>query len=422
MSYTRWIVSDEKFMQNITFLNLLKIRGSYGITGNTAVSNSMTYMAWGLNTTNIWGVNYPISGSSTVGPLGSEGLKWETTSNLDFGVDFGFLQNRINGSLAYYTQRISDLILQGNVQPSIGYNSNQIYENVGDLKNWGLEFNISTSNIDKRHFTWKTDFNISTNRNKIAALNEIEKGKGKEDAQTIRKEGEALNTWYLANYVHVDTERGINMVEQRNADKWNNEYITETTGVIIPGTSTNVQNNKIIQHGKTPLPVFYGGLSNTFIYKNFDVNILLNFAGGHWLYNNLYDACSKVRSESNTVKDVVGKTWEKPGDIAEYPLLMPGDGSYNYGNNGDYSQVRVAYNTTQTTRFLEKGDYIRMRNLQVGYTLPKSLLNSINLSAVRFYAGVTNLFTITRYKGLDPESLNDLPIPRTVNFGMSLNL
>lgn len=416
-----WILTEEDFMKDMEWLNMLKLRGSYGITGNTAVSNSMTYLSWGLEKDKIFGVDY-LHGATTVGPMGSKDLKWETTANLDWGFDFGILNNRINGSFAYYTQKISDLILLGNVQPSVGFDKNQIYENVGDLKNWGFEFNVSSVNIENKNFTWKTDFNISTNKNKILKLNAAEQRKGKEEATSIRKEGEALNTYYLANNVGVDSEKGIYMIEQRDKDVWDNNYETTSTGKIIPMTNNNVSNNKMIQHGKTPLPKFYGGLSNTFYYKNFDLNVMFSFAGGHWLMNSLYTVGTQLTSESNTVKDMVGNIWEKAGDNAKYPQLVNGN-NYHYDNDGNYSEKTVAYgNVAQTTRFLQRGDYIRLRNLQLGYTLPKSVLNTIKLSNVRFYVGVTNLFTITGYDGLDPETREDLPVPRTVNFGLSLNL
>jgi len=355
-----WIITDEEFMQGLDFLSLLKLRGSYGITGNTAVSSSMTYLTWGLSGSR-WGVEGP-AGSTTVGPLGSNALRWETTANTDVGLDFGLFNNRINGSVAYYTQDISDLILRGNVQPSVGYNNNQVYENIGDLKNWGFEFNVSSVNIEKTDFTWKTDFNISTNKNEIIRLNEAEQGKGSEGSQNIRKEGEALNTWYLANYTYVDPEKGIYMIEQRDADIWNSEYKTVATGNIIPATNNNVVNNRMVQHGKTPLPTYYGGLSNTLSYKNFDLNILLYFEGGNWIKNDLY-GYSRIFSEGNYIKYAVGKRWEKPGDKADWAWLLPGGDGYYYDDNGEPTSNRIKYNDDQTTRFLEKGDFIRLRNL-----------------------------------------------------------
>lgn len=126
----------------------------------------------------------------------------------------------------------------------------------------------------------------------------------------------------MANNIGVDSEKGVYMIEERNMDVWNSEYETRGTGKIIPMTNNNVANNKMIQHGKTPLPKFYGGLSNTFYYKGFDLNILLNFAGGHWLMNGIYADCDQMDSNSNAIKDLIGNSWEKPGDIAKYPQVM----------------------------------------------------------------------------------------------------
>ena len=402
----------------------MKLRGSYGTTGNTSVNNSMTYMSWSTSPAWVYGGMYNVNVGSLVGPLGSNGLKWETTANLDLGFDYGLFDNRINGSFAWYTQDISDLILSANVQPSVGYANTQIYENVGDLKNWGFEFNISSVNIEKRGFVWKTDFNISTNKNKVKALNDTEKGKGaiNDNNNTIRKEGEALNTYYMCNSMGVDPEKGIYMIEQINADLWNNEFRTETTGTIIPATTTNVANNRMIQHGKTDLPKFYGGMVNSFFYKGFDLYVQFNYAGGHYLRSMLHNECDRMITEVNAIRDMVGNTWEKPGDKAKYPQLM-GDHSYYYDNDGNPSPTRTTFGERRfTTVYLFKGDYLRLRILQLGYTLPSSVLGKNNLHSLRFYIGGSNLLTFTKFKGLDPETLGELPIPQTFNFGISLNL
>jgi hypothetical protein len=212
------------------------------------------------------------------------------------------------------------------------------------------------------------------------------------------------------------------MIEQRDADVWNTEFITVATEKIIPMTNNNVANNKMIQQGKTPLPAFYGGLTNTFYYKGFDLSLMISFAGGHWLMNGLYEACDQMSSENNSIKDLAGNSWEKPGDKAKYPQVMGGE-SYLFDNDGNPSATRTQFTSTaQTTRFLERGDYIRVRNLQLGYTLPESLLNHVKLGSVRFFIGGNNLFTITGYHGVDPETIDDLPVPRSINFGLSLNL
>jgi TonB-linked SusC/RagA family outer membrane protein len=413
-----WILSNEDFMEDISFLSLLKLRGSYGVTGNTAVTNSMTYIQWALDRTPNFGVDVN-AGSTSVGPIGSSDLKWETTTNLDLGFDYGLFGNRINGSFAYYTQKIEDLILLGAVPPSVGLNKNFVYENAGDVKNWGFEFNVSSRNIVKRNFQWTTNFNISTNKNKIIALNETEEGRGKIESRSIRKIGESLNTWFLADYAGVDIERGIPMINTIDQDLWVNDYETVSTGKLLPASTSNVPNNRKIQHGKTPLPTYYGGITNIFKYKNFDLNIMMSFEGGNWIWNNLYSSCSEIGIDLTTIKERAGNSWEKPGDVAEWHQLS--EGIY-YDNDLNPTTTKHIYNLEQTTRFLERGDYLRVRNIQIGYTLPRSVINKAHLGDVRFYVGANNLFTLTGFNGLDPETNNDLPIPRTYNFGISLNL
>jgi hypothetical protein len=175
----------------------------------------------------------------------------------------------------------------------------------------------------------------------------------------------------------------------------------------------------MIQHGKTPLPTYYGGITNTFNYKNFDLNIMLSFEGGNWVMNKLYNQCWRVGVENNVIKEIAGNSWEKPGDITKWPQVT--EGIY-YDNEMNPTTTKSPYGMNQTTFFLEKGDYLRARNIQLGYTLPRSVVDRAHLGGVRFYVGVNNLFTITGFKGLDPETNNDLPIPRTYNFGVSLNL
>jgi len=415
-----WIVSDENFMKNISWLNLFKLRGSYGTTGNCNVTNSMTYMKWGKSSSKVYGSEY-LSSYTVVGPLGSADLKWEITANMDLGFDYGLFNDRINGSFAVYHQWISDLILLGNVQPSVGYNTNSIYQNVGDLENWGLEFNISTLNIDKKDFSWKSTLNLSTNKNEVKKLNDAESGKGYISGNIIRREGEALNTWYLADYAYVDPDRGIYMIKQIDADTWNNDYETIETGEIIPMTNGNVNNNRKVLSGKTSTPTYYGGFNNTFRYKDFDLNVLFNFAGGHYLKSEIREETSQyVGVEYNVMKEMVGNTWEQQGDNAKYPQLMANN-FYYYDHEGNPSTSLYGYSlVTRTTRFLQKADYIRLKNIQLGYTLPRSVLKGVG--SMRLFFGVTNLLTITGYDGLDPETMDDLPMPRTINFGLSLNL
>ncbi|GHT37894.1 hypothetical protein FACS189435_3910 [Bacteroidia bacterium] len=409
-----WILSDEPFFSGAEWLNLLKPRFSYGTTGNTNVSNSMTMTQWGLNTGSNW--DYPYSaGKTTLGPLGSAGLRWEINASTDVGFDFGLLNNRINGSFAYYNQSAKDLIMRTNLAPSAGLGS--VYENVGNMKNYGIEFNVSSVNIRTEGFQWKTELNFSTNKNEVLNLNAGEKLQGyvmdnavndayafEQVAPKIRKEGYALNTYFMSVSAGVDPQTGIYMIEEIDQERWAKEGVTVKTGKLVPMTTNNAMNNRQVLEGKTPLPTFFGGFSNTFAYKGFDLNILFSFAGGHWIENFYFAKMHKPGvGDFGMVKDIDGNYWKKPGDIAKYPMLLTNE-DYLYDDAGNPSTARYRYNTVNTDRWLEKGDFIRLRNLQLGYTLPASVSRSIGLGNVRVYAGGSNLLLFTGFQGLDPET------------------
>ena len=411
-----WIITDEKFA-NIPGVSLLKLRGSYGTSGNTALTAEMTQLSMGTSPNRYGGAYLP--GATTLGPIGSPGLKWETTASTDLGLDFGFLDDRITGSVAYYNKKVSNLILRGNVPLSAGFTTNAVWENIGSLRNWGWEFDVTSLNIKKGGFTWNTDFNISFNDNRILSLNEFEKGKGAEGTETIRKEGEKLDVWYLAQFTQVDPQKGIALIEQRDDKAWNTRFVTVGTGAEIPMNRSNVEANKFVHSGKTALPTFYGGLNNRFTYKNFDVSVLLAFSGGNWKLNTIAERGRRISDISNIFK-VKGTVWEKPGDIAQYPELVYG-AAYNFDNDGNPITGTTNFEDGNSDFWLEKADFIRLRNLQIGYSLPGAATKRIGLQGLRFYAGGTNLATITSYTGLDPETNGEVTVPRTITFGFNVS-
>jgi len=412
-----WIITEEKFLK-LPWLSLLKLRGSYGTTGNTALSAEMTQLTMGLDPRRYGGGYLP--GGTVLGPIGSPDLKWETTASTDVGFDFGLLKDRITGSVAYYNKKTSNLILRGNVPLSAGFATNAVWENIGSLRNWGWEFDVSSLNLKKNDFSWNTDFNLSFNDNKILSLNQFEKGKGAESSQTIRREGEKLDTWYLAQYVEIDRQKGIAMINQRDVNAWNNQFVTIPTGTLIPMNLANVENNKMIHSGKTALPTYFGGITNRFTYKNFDLNFLFVFSGGNWKLNSFYERGRRISDVSNIVK-VDGKVWSQAGDQADFPMLSYGS-AYKFDNNGNPITGTTNFEAPNTDFWLEKADFIRLRNLQLGYSLPAALAKKMRLQQLRIYTGGMNLFTITSYGGLDPETNADLTTPRTFNFGLSLTL
>ena len=416
-----WVMSEEKFMKNIKWLSTFKLRGSYGITGNTNMTPDMLIMSWSILDARHWaGSN--ITSSQNWGPSGSSDLKWETTSSLDFGFDFGILKDRINGSFAVYSQDIKDLIMMCQVPPSMGYHNAYNWKNVGSLRNKGVEFNVSSVNIQtKRGFRWTTDLNISTTKNEIVKLNDQEKGKGAvQNNVYIRKEGESLNTYYLPQYSHLDTEKGIYMQEELDKTKWNNEYVTVPTGKKIPMIGTNPGNNKFVLSGKTPQPTWYGGFTNNFFYKGFDLNIQFTFAGGNWILDDKLPYRVSMDVE-NIGRELIGNYWQKPGDNKRFGRIAQND-KVPFDLDGNPSAGGNTMTIDGTSFILERGDFLRLRNLQLGYTLPNKITSKAKINNLRLYVGGSNLFLLTGYTGFDPESLNAVPVPHTVNFGVSFKL
>jgi outer membrane receptor protein involved in Fe transport len=248
-----WIISEEKFF---TFkpVSLLKLRGSFGQTGNTNIPSGITTDSGSITS----GTNTLEGNNNTVlESIGNSDIKWETTNSLDFGIDFGLFSNRVNGSLAYYEQKVSDMLLAVTLPPSAGIRGgNSCWQNIGDMKNQGVEFNMDAVLVSKKDFTWSAGFNISTNKNEVLALDAESDAKGVGILQegeggvvrTITKTGLAYATWYLAEYAGVDAQKGIPMIYQVETLA---DGTTRHTGNIIPATVENITNNRMILEGKT---------------------------------------------------------------------------------------------------------------------------------------------------------------------------
>ena len=404
-----WIISEESFF-NIEAINLLKLRGSFGQTGNTNVPTGITSDVWSITSGSGSHMGF---NSSTLGTLGNRHIRWETTTSVDAGFDFGLLENRINGSVGYYRQEITDMLMKVPLPESAGIRGgNYIWQNVGKMENYGIEFNMDAVIINNKNFTWSVGGNLSTNKNKVLALDpeSDRNGAGIEpeaDAdsnyRTITRTGLPIGNWYMAEFAGVDTEKGIPMIYEVAVQE---DGLTKHTGNIIPGTENNINKNRMILEGKTSIPKFYGGLNTMFSYKMFDMNMLWSFAGGHYIYNRLRQSIMTPNTGLLTLsKDLLTDTWQKPGDNAKWPQTTYAV-SYFYDDNGNPTDVGVKYaseNQTPNSMYLEKGDYLRLKSLQIGYRLPENLARVIRMKSVRIYLNGTNLFTSTKFTGYDPE-------------------
>ncbi len=403
-----WIISDESFF-TVDAISLLKLRGSFGQTGNTNLPSGITSDDWSIRsgTGTFQNLN-----SIDFESIGNSNLRWETTSTIDVGLDFALIHNRVEGSVAYYKQDIKDMLLQVALPQSAGIQGgNSIWQNVGDMKNDGIEISFNAHLLDKT-VKWTLGGNLTTNKNKVLAMDPdsdrdgvgiITEAEGS-ISRTIIKAGLPIGTWYMAESAGVDPEKGIPMIYEVETLE---DGTTAHTGNIIPGTETNINNNRMMLKGKSSIPKVVGGFNNYLAYRNFDLNMAWSFSLGHYIYNRvLQSSLTPNRGMLVLSKELLTDSWENPGDRSKWPQVVS-DVQYFYDEEGVHTPSTGhkygSDNNTPSTMYLEKGDYLRLSSLQIGYSLPKSITQRIYVDYLRIYANASNLLTFTKFSGYDPE-------------------
>jgi TonB-linked SusC/RagA family outer membrane protein len=438
-----WIISEESFASFLGSNTFMKLRGSYGETGNQNVPSGLDVV--NFNGTSVYGSKeiLGVNGTVPVNLMVSD-LTWESTKSADLGIDFGFMQNKINGSLAYYHRQVYGMLLPAPVAVSAGVGSqdlnfdrsvydqetNRIWSNVGNMINSGVEFDIHSVNMDRNGFKWTTDFNVSFNSNVIRSLTSEADltGKGIVNNTTVSRKGHKRFEWFVADYAGVDRVTGVPMIYALDKTKYDQTGATERLkdksgkDSLIIGTRTNINGNRFYQKGKSADPKYYGGISNTLTYKGFELSFIVAFSGGNYILD--YDRqIASVPNETRVVlKDIYTQSWEKLGDVAKYPQLRA-RGTYQINGvaNSDFGDADVYHN-----RELYKGDFIRLRNVQLGYSFAPEKLKRIHLNGLRLYASASNLFTFTKYPGFDPEGAglvyysSAIPQLKSVIFGVDV--
>lgn len=363
-----WIISEEDFIKDSETISLLKLRGSYGVTGNAGIGNFASLGLFGGTAYN------QKSGLSPV-QLGNPDLKWEKTNQIDIGLDFGIINNRISGEIDYYSKKTNDLLLNEPIPGTSGYTS--ITRNVGSLINKGFEFVLNTNNVMSKNLTWKTSLNLSTLENEVTDLpsGDIVAGRN------IVREGETISSFYLVEYAGVDPANGDALFYKNSV---------KTDGSLDKTTTNNYNEAERIISG-SPYPTFMAGLTNTMSFHNFDFSLTFQGEWGSSLYNEGGKFQSgNARYEDNQTVDQLDR-WQNPGDITMVPQARM------YSTNGQQA----------STRYLEKSDFIRLRNLSFGYTFPREVTQKFSVDRLRLYFTGINLLTFTDYSGYDPESSYD---------------
>lgn len=373
-----WIISNESFMASSDVISFLKLRGSYGTTGNSDWDGGYGYyVAMGLYDLSTESSYAGVPGAAPA-QKANPNLTWEKINSANIGVDIS-LWKRIDLSVDIYNKKTTSLLFRRELSPLTGYRG--VFENVGALRNRGIEFNLTTKNFAGKDFTWETNFNIAFNRNKILALDE-----GRLDVNSGNRQplglGRDMNEWFMPEWAGVDPATGAPLWVNIIKDADGMEYITYTSNY-------NLATRKYT--GLSGSAKFTGGFSNNLSYKGFTLSAFFNFVYGNYVYNDsrFYFDNDGLYESYNQMQLAKGwSRWEKPGDIATHPKT-------DFGRSD-------ATNAT-STRYLEDGSYIRLRNVTLGYNLPNSVINKLKIAGVRVFVSGDNLWTGTKFSGTDPE-------------------
>lgn len=396
-----WLVSEENFLKNVDAVNYLKLKASYGELGNQRIQNtdgSENYFPYIQNYVTGWPeLDNP---GVILGNVVDTNLKWEKTGSANVGLEFGLFKNRISGTVDYYNKNSVDLILKKPLPGSIGTQDGGVLTNVGSLRNYGWEFSLSSKNITTKNFLWTTSLNFSLDKSKVTKLTQ----EGFLFSNKKWEVGRSIYEFYVQEWAGVDPDTGYGM--------WYKDVLG-TDGTPTGEKTTTKVYSEASRHyvGKTSLPDVVGGFTNYFSYKAFDLNVLFNFSYGASVYDSTYASLMDgFKTSGRAASADLENRWQNPGDKTNVPLLL--------SSNNDF--------TSQSTRFLFKNDYIRLKALNFGYNLPSSLLSKLSVSKLRLYFQGDNLWTYQTHKGIDPEqSLSGATNSRSYNqkivsFGLNL--
>ena len=406
-----WRVSEEDFLKTSRLISNLKLRASYGVSGNQEIGQYKSIAQYQPGTTVLNGAN-----QSTLLPsyIGNPDLKWEKSIQGDVGIELGLLDNRINLEADYYNRTTKDLLLQAPIPWSAGERTSNVYENVGSVRNTGLEINLNTVNIKTNNLTWSTGFLFATNKNKILKLNQgnadIFPGPNFLGQTNILRVGEAIGSLWGMTRLGTYSDKEGDMAAAHGLKIGDRKYVYNADG--SPYYS-------IIGHA---YPKWTGTFSSNLKYKNWDFSFDIRFVEGVNTAATFLHSSEDRQTIANSLATVLN-AWTPTNQ------------------NTMISQVRnykFAQDSHFDTWWVEDGSFIRGQNFILGYSLPNAAISRLRVNRLRFYVSVQNLFLITKYTGYDPEvdtfnsgygsnsafSQNldffSYPRPRVWNFGLNL--
>ncbi|WP_128544729.1 SusC/RagA family TonB-linked outer membrane protein [Larkinella soli] len=387
-----WRIKQENFLKDVQAISDLKLRASAGTTGNqNGIGN---FAAQGL-----WTGGAPYQGSPGIAPqqLSNPDLQWERTNQINAGVDLGLFNGRLGVEFNVYRKVTTNGLLQLNLAGTTGFSS--YWSNAAEISNKGFELTINSDNIRRGDFTWTTSFNVAQNRNKIEKLaNPLRYGSRD---LILQQQGNPLYSFWVYKQLYVNPETGNVVYEDVNKDG----KITTDDRQILGSI----------------WPKFFGGITNNFTYRGFDLGVFFAFQYGNKVYNHnkFFGEGGGARDAARVILASNLARWQKPGDVTDVPR-PDGVNVNNYRDGG--------------SRWLEDGSFLRLRSLNLGYTIPKAVTARLKIETVRVYFSGNNLLLLTNYSGLDPESsassdqnqqgidLGTPPQPRSFQLGLNVTL
>lgn len=408
-----WIIKEETFLKKVETISNLKLRASYGITGNQNGIND--FASQGLWTGSAGYPNNPTGGDQAgTAPLqlANPNLKWENTAQLNIGFDLGLFKERIGLEANVYSKLTKNALLNLPVPSSTGYTTQ--FSNAGEISNKGYEIALHTVNIQKKDFTWSTHFNIAGNMNKIVKLATPITFYSRN--WLIDQQGYPMYSFWLYKQLYVDPQTGNAVYQKADGS-------TSASSTYSPNVTLVTGDRKIMGNA---MPEFFGGITNDFSYKGFDLGIFFSYQYGNQLlnYNRFLGEKQGQPSSGFAGRFIIESQmdrWTHAGQITDVPRVT------SVGNN---------YLIEQNSRFLENGSFIRLKTLSLGYTLPARVSSTIKVSKLRVYVLGSNLWLLTKYTGPDPEiSVNQgnngnapgldqgtPPQPRSIQIGINATL
>ncbi|MBX9782296.1 MAG: TonB-dependent receptor [Chitinophagaceae bacterium] len=377
-----WVISDEQFFKPVRFVDNFKLSVSYGKVGNQEGIGDFASRELFTNRS-YTGINGP-----GISQLPNPDLTWEERSKFNAGINAVAFKGRITLGVDFYSEVTNLLFLNNQLSRTTGFAS--LNTNIGKVRNRGWEFTLITENVKKRNFYWSTTINFTVNRNKLLALTPTAPPTGVVVGTTVQRIGYPLNSNYVVKYEGVNPNNGNAIYRRPNG--------------VLTELYDDVNDRQIFGTRDAP---YFGGFTNKFTVKGVDFSVFFTYLFGNIVYNNDRTNVEDPSYFFDNMSRAVSREWRKPGDITDIPRAT-------------LAMRRV------TTRFLEDGSFLRLRNVQLGYSLPESAIKKIKLTNVRFYLMGENLWTGFKFLGFDPELSSGVltgaqyPALRTLTAGLTI--